>query len=167
MWEPAFDRNAGSLLFCCAPSSIHHRARYITGIQISSCLYRLRCDSGMMHWSAAGDDHVESVRLCGCMASGSDVFTRSLKSQKTRIPSPSVSVSRKNVSELMRNVRSGIRRKTVPFLLPHPEAMRFLPKTVRNKILKTDLSEVGLFCWPTFNSCGLSCSLIESKAPAY
>jgi hypothetical protein len=25
-----------------------------------------------------------------------------------------------------------------PFPLPHPEAMRFLPKTVRNKILKTD-----------------------------
>lgn len=32
-----------------------------------------------------------------------------------------------------------------PFPLPHPEAMRFLPKTVRNKILKTDLSWVGLF----------------------
>jgi hypothetical protein len=54
-------------------------------------------------------------------------------------------VSRKNVSELMRNVRSGIRRKTAHFPPPHPEAMRFLPKTVRNKILKTDLAEVGLF----------------------
>jgi hypothetical protein len=45
----------------------------------------------------------------------------------------------------MRNVRSGTRRKMGPFPLPHPEAMRFLPKTVRNKILKTDLSWVGLF----------------------
>ena len=54
-----------------------------------------------------------------------------------------------------------------PFPLPHPEAMRFLPKTVRNKILKTDLTEVGLFCWQGANSCALSCSLIESKAQAH
>ena len=106
----------------------------------------------MLRLSAAGDDHVGSVRFCGYTSNGSDVFTRSLKSQKTRIPSPSVSVSRKNVSELMRNERSGTRRKTAHFPPPHPEAMRFLPKTVRIKVLKTDLSEVGLFYWQAGNS---------------
>ena len=54
------------------------------GSQISSCLYHLGCHSGIIHVSAAGDDHVESVRLCDCEASGFRRFHSEFKIAKNQ-----------------------------------------------------------------------------------
>ena len=54
------------------------------GSQISSWLYRLGCHSGIIHVSAAGDDHVESVRLRDCEASGFRRFHSEFKIAKNQ-----------------------------------------------------------------------------------
>ena len=54
------------------------------GSQISSCLYHLGCHSGIIHVSAAGDDHVESVRLRDCEASGFRRFHSEFKIAKNQ-----------------------------------------------------------------------------------
>jgi hypothetical protein len=51
---------------------------------ISSCLYYLCCDSGIIHASAAGDDHVESVRIRDCQASGFRRFHSEFKIAKNQ-----------------------------------------------------------------------------------
>ena len=53
-------------------------------IQISSCLYRFGCDSGIIQVSAACDDHVESVRLCDYEASGFRRFHSEFKIAKNQ-----------------------------------------------------------------------------------
>lgn len=95
--------------------------------------------------SATGDDHVESVRLCGCMASGIRRFHSEFKIAKNQNTFAKRQREQEKRQRADEKRKKRDQKKDGSFSPAPSEATRFLPKTVRNKILKTDLTEVGLF----------------------